>query len=165
MRKLLFRTLFFIIFFLSFWVIPENAAASNASDSKRTTFIVSAEIGGDIFQDVINTNLTFSVGHSYENGLFLGAGTGVIGSWEEDVSFPLYAETRYNFPSNKKASPFVDVKMGPAISADGSKKVVMYCSPSIGVDFGKTSLYLSYREIKWGYANLGGIQIGFSFSF
>lgn len=157
------KTVIFCVL-IAFCVFPLKSEATNSTDSKRTTFILSAEVGGDLLYQAFNTNLTFTVGHTYDNGLFLGGGAGVIGSWKEDVSFPFYAETRYVFPSNKRVSPYIDVKIGPAISSTGSK-VNMYSSPSIGIDLGKTSFHLSYREIKRGYERLGGLQVGFSLKF
>lgn len=146
----------------------QSLKAANDNDQKGMTFILSAEGGFEFvhqYKGVLNTDMTLSLGHSYGNGLFFGGGIGLYASWKNDVSFPLFVQVRYSFPTTRKVSPFVDLKMGPAYS-DSFRNVALFYSSAIGIDTRRLSYYLSYRSIECKNGiPFKGLQLGISFLF
>jgi len=132
--------------------------------------------GVNIYSDVPVSLLT-TIGYQINHHLFVGLGSGEIVFTSQSVySIPLYADFRYNV-LKKAISPFVDTKIGYAISdLEG-----FYASPSVGVRFGtsiNTALTVSIgyelqradkeKILLYGYKSteyIGGIIIKFGFDF
>ncbi len=93
--------------------------------------------------------LTTSHGYSFGNGLYLGAGLGVIvephdgPSSDYFFSLPVFADLKYSF-INGTVSPFVALRGGMIIGTT-YKGFGGYLRPSVGMDIWRFSLTLSYE--------------------
>lgn len=86
--------------------------------------------------------LTTSHGYNFGNGVFLGAGTGVMTNLYDVIDIPLFTHLRYSFIP-KKVSPFIGAKAGITYFL-GRFGLGLTLSPEIGINIGKVSLGLGY---------------------
>lgn len=85
-------------------------------------------------------NATILTSHGFTNGKgwYFGVGTGL--SYSYIVTIPFFADVKYSI-CDGVVSPFVSMKAGTDISAESAG---VYCSPSVGMDYGNISILLKY---------------------
>ena len=107
----------------------------------------------------LGVEVTSSHGYSFGNGLWMGGGTGVcFGGIYGGLCFPLYADAKYTFMKEKKASPFVDCKLG---FLTDTEDIYTQISPAVGVDIDRFSISVIYNI----WYSLRTINLGCAFNF
>ena len=101
---------------------------------------------------------TTSHGYSFGNGLWMGGGFGVSASSDFGALLPLFAEVKYSILHDRKASPFVDCRLG--LISDFDDTVVLF-SPSFGVDIDRFSVFAQLSSI--GGANIFSLGAAWNF--
>lgn len=131
---------------------------SNSSEkmtSKGYRGNVSAAISFDcIFKNDIAGFISTSHGYYFGKGLWLGGGMGVFLPIDEVPSLPFYSEIKYTC-LNEKVSPYIACKLGFCLY-ESAEDLYAYISPTIGLNIGNWSFFMSYNDIRlMKFTNVG----------
>lgn len=101
--------------------------------------------------------ISTSHGYSFGNGLWMGGGIGIIAASNLDgAMLPVFAEAKYTFFKDEKASPFIDCSLGYITDLDD---VYTLFSPAAGVDINGFSVFVKY------WSTFKSVSIGFRYNF
>lgn len=116
---------------------------------------VSASISFDcIFKNDIAGFISTSHGYDFGKGLWLGGGIGVLLPVDEVPSLPFYSEIKYTC-LKEKISPYISCKIGFCLY-ESAKDFYPYISPTIGLNKGNWSFFMSYNDIRlMKFTNIG----------
>ena len=108
-------------------------------------------VGGD---GIVLGSPFVMAGTTFNDRVFLGAGTGFIVDYDNDIDLPIYFNTRVYFTKNTFVRPFITASIGAELIDMG-----IYFNPAVGVEIPyskKVGIYLSAGlELKEDYLRYG----------
>ncbi|MBR4408465.1 MAG: hypothetical protein IKT11_01945 [Bacteroidales bacterium] len=109
---------------------------------------------------LVGVDITTSHGYSFGNGLWMGGGVGASITFESDgILLPFFAEAKYSFMPDRKASPFIDCRVGYMTNFEAT---YLFFSPMAGVDINRFSVFVQFYT-KWAVAPI--LSMGAAFNF
>jgi len=126
----------------------------------RTGYVGNVSLSVTPQPGMVGVDVTTSHGYSFGNGIWMGGGVGAAITFESDgILLPIFAEAKYSFMPEKKASPFIDCRVGYMTNFEAT---YLFFSPMAGVDINRFSIFVQFYN-KWAVVPV--LSVGAAFNF